>query len=462
MHGNHAIVIGASVSGLAAARILSTRFDHVTVLDRDALPFANDNRRGVPQGKHGHGLLATGFAALKSIFPGLEQDLVSAGAVQGDVIGDVRWFQHGYYKAKFQSGLTGILLSRPLLEGSLRRHVAALRNVSIVDRTHAVGVATDPQWRSVTGVRVQRAEGEAAVLSADLVIDAGGRASRTPMWLSDLRYRRPDEETVGVDLGYTTRTFKRRGRDLNGDVGGVIGPIPPKERRAGFMLAMEGSRWIVSLSGWLGDHAPTDARGFLEFARSLPRPDIYDVIKDAEPLTEAVTYAFPSNLRRRYERLRQFPGRFLVMGDAVCSFNPFYGQGMSVAALEAQALARTLDAARSLDEIWRPFFRAAGRIVETPWTIAAGSDFAFPGVTGHAAPATPAINAYLARVHRAASSDRALCRTFFDVANMLKPATALFGPAAVARVIGGTLWPSAPQEMPAPSPSKESPVARPA
>jgi 2-polyprenyl-6-methoxyphenol hydroxylase-like FAD-dependent oxidoreductase len=462
MQRNHAIVIGASISGLAAARVLSDRFGQVTVVERDALPPANDPRRGVPQGRHGHGLLASGFDALKHLFPGLDQDLVAGGAIPGDVIGDVRWFQHGYYKAKFKSGLNGIVLSRPLLEGAIRRRVVALPNVSIVDRTHVVGLAMDVDWKVVTGIRIQRPQGEPAVLNADLVVDASGRASRSPMWLSDLRYGRPAEETVGVDLGYTTRTFKRRARDLNGDVGAVIGPTPPGQKRVGFILAMEGARWIVSLGGWLGDHAPADARGFLEFARSLSRSDIYDVIKDAEPLTEAVTYAFPSNLRRRYERLRRFPGRYLVVGDAMCSFNPFYGQGMSVAALEAQALARTLDGAESLEDVWRPFFRTASRIVETPWTIAAGSDFAFPGVTGQPAPGTRAINAYLARVHRAASSDRNLCRTFFDVANMLKPATTLFRPTVVARVLRGSVWPSAPQEMPPPIAGKEPPMARPA
>ena len=462
MHGNHAIVIGASMSGLAAARVLSDRFDHVTLVDRDALPAASDPRRGVPQGRHGHGLLASGFDALKRLFPSLEEDLVASGAIRGDVIGDVRWFQHGYYKAKFQSGLTGIVLSRPLLEGAIRRRVAMLENVSIVDRTHVVGLTTDVDWRYVTGIRIQRPQGDPAVLSADLVVDASGRASRSPMWLSDLRYGRPVEESVGVDLGYTTRTFKRRARDLNGDVATIIGPTPPAQKRLGFIIAMEGGRWIVSLGGWLGDHAPTDARGFIEFARSLPRPDIYDVIKDAEPLTEAVTYAFPSNLRRRYERLRRFPGRYLVVGDAMCIFNPFYGQGMSVAALEAHALARTLDSARPLEELWRPYFRAASQIVETPWTIAAGSDFAFPGVTGQPAPGTGLINAYLARLHRAASSDRTLCRAFFDVANMLKPSTTLFGPAVVARVLRGSVWPSAPQEMPPPIAGQQPPIARPA
>jgi 2-polyprenyl-6-methoxyphenol hydroxylase-like FAD-dependent oxidoreductase len=444
MAATQAIVIGASITGLVAARVLSRRFTHVIVVDRDWLPAANDNRRGVPQGRHGHGLLASGFTALKTLFPELERELIASGAVPGDVIGDVRWFQHGYYKAKFPSDFAGILLSRPLLEGTLRRLVTELPNVSIVDRTHVSGLATDKERRRVTGILFQRAERDTGIMRGQLVIDAGGRASRSPQWLSELGFARPEEQSVHVDLGYTTRTFRRQPSDLGGDLGAIIGPHPPAQKRAGFALAMEGNRWMVTLGGWLGDHAPTDARGYADFARSLPRPDVYDIVKNGESLTEAATYVFPSNLRRRYERLGSFPEGYLVMGDAVCSFNPFYGQGMSVAALEGQALERALDSRGSLESIWRPFFQASGRIVETPWTIAAGSDFAFPGVTGPKPMGTGAINAYLARVHQAASADASLCRTFFDVANLLKPATTLFRPAVVARVLRGCLRPPAP------------------
>jgi 2-polyprenyl-6-methoxyphenol hydroxylase-like FAD-dependent oxidoreductase len=197
---------------------------------------------------------------------------------------------------------------------------------------------------------------------------------------------------------------------------------------------MEGDRWMVTLAGWLGDHAPGDPDGFVEFARTLARPDIFDLIRDAEPLTDATTYAFPSNQRRRYERLTRFPAGYLIVGDAVCSFNPFYGQGMSVAALEALALDRCLRGNASLDAVWRPFFRAIGSIVEAPWTIAAGSDFAFPGVTGAKPAGTDLVNWYLDRVHRAASTDRHVCRAFFDVANLLAPATTLFRPGLVARI----------------------------
>jgi 2-polyprenyl-6-methoxyphenol hydroxylase-like FAD-dependent oxidoreductase len=431
-HGNHAIVIGASIGGLLAARVLSAHFDKVTVLDRDVLPTGIGNRRAVPQGHHGHGLLASGRAGLETLFPGLERELLDAGAVPGDVINNVRWFQHGYYKAQFPSGLDGILMSRPLLEGTLRRRVTQLPNVRIVDNTHVLGLVVD--HGVVRGVRMQQLREAKTNLAADLVVDAGGRASKLPDWLDALGYGAPDVEEVRVDLGYTTRIYKRVRGHLGGDVGAVIAPLPPRQMRVGFMLAMEGDRWIVSLGGWMGHHCPPDPTSFLQFSESLARPDIYDVISRAEPLTHAVTYAFPSNLRRRYEKYTRFPASLLVMGDAICSFNPLYGQGMSVTTLQALALRDCLASATSVRELWKPFFKAAGKIVDTPWMIAAGNDFAFEGVTGRKPAGTDAVNWYLERVHKAASTNTRVCRAFFDVANLLAPATTLFKPSIVGRV----------------------------
>lgn len=443
MKGEHAVVVGASMAGLVAARVLSTRFEHVTIVDRDRLPEADENRAGVPQGRHGHGLLASGFRSLERLFPGLEQELVAAGAIPGDVIGNVRWFQHGYYKAKFPSGLGGILLSRALLEGTLRRRVRRQSNVSIMEGTYVSGLATDASRERVTGVRLDRS-GRETTLSADLVIDASGRSSRSPEWLTDLGYEAPDVDRVEIDLCYTTRTFRRRPRDLQGDMGAILAPTPPGQTRVGFMLAMEGDRWIVTIGGWRGDQAPTDPQGFLAFSRTLSRPDIYEVIKDAEPLTEAVPFKFRSNMRCRYENLARFPDQYLVMGDAICSFNPFYGQGMSVAALEGLALEQCLTGRPRDCQLWSLFFGIVARVVDTPWMIASGSDFAFDGVTGPKPQGTDLINWYLARVHRAAASDAMVCRAFFDVANLLEPATSLFQPAVVMRVASGSMRPSEP------------------
>ena len=431
-HGRHAAVIGASISGLLTARVLSERFERVTLFDRDRLPHEPANRGGVPQGRHGHGLLASGYQGLTRLFPNLETDLLAAGAVPGDVIGSVRWFQHGHYKAKYRSGLSGILMSRALLEGTIRRQVLRLPNVVLQDGTRVLGLVSGGDV--VKGLRVQSAGRDPESIEADLVVDASGRGSRTPAWLAELGYGAPPVEEVRIDLGYTTRTFRRRPGELGGDTGAILAPRPPRERRVGFMLAMEGERWIATIGGWLGEHAPADPEGYLAFARTLPRPDIYEVIRDAEPLTDPVRYSFPSNLRRRYDRLAAFPDGYLVVGDAICSFNPLYGQGMSVATLEALTLGECLDREPSAARVWRPFFRATKPLIDTPWTIAAGSDFAFTGVTGPRPAGTAFVNWYLNHVHRAASTDRRVCRAFFDVANLLRPPTTLFRPAVVARV----------------------------
>jgi 2-polyprenyl-6-methoxyphenol hydroxylase-like FAD-dependent oxidoreductase len=432
MSRRHAVVIGASLSGLLAARVLSDHVDRVTIVDRDELPSGPVTRAGVPQGRHGHGLLASGFRSLQTLFPGLRDDLLARGAVPGDIVGDFRWHQHGYDKAKFTSGLSGVLLSRPLLEETLRERVSAMPSVVTLDRVHVGGLAAT--GGRVTGVELQSPTRGRWTMDATLVVDASGRSSRSPEWLNALGFEPPRTDTVQVGLGYTTRTFVRRPADLEGDRGAIVGPRPPVLRRVGFALAMEGDRWMVTLAGWLGDHAPADPAGYLEFARTLARPDIYHLVRDAEPLTDATTYVFPFNQRRRYERLTRFPSGYLVMGDAICSFNPFYGQGMSVAALEALTLERCLAENTPPERLWRRFFRAISGIVDTPWAIAAGSDFAFPGVTGRKPAGTDLVNWYLDRVHKAAATDRDVCRVFFDVANLLAPASTLFRPSVVARV----------------------------
>jgi hypothetical protein len=286
----------------------------------------------------------------------------------------------------------------------------------------------------VRGVRIRQGDGPVMRVGANFVVDASGRASRAPEWLEEMGYERPPVDEVGIDLNYTSRIYRRRPGDLNGDAGAVLAPKPPHQRRVGFMLAMEGDRWMVTMGGWLGTKAPVDPEGFVEFSRTLVRPDVYEVISRADPLGDAVSYVFPSNLRRRYEQLRRFPGDFLVLGDAMCSFNPLYGQGMSVATLEALTLADCLSQASSATAVWKRFFRSAAHVVDTPWMIATGGDLAFEGVRGRRTLGVRLVNWYLGRVHRAAATDRHVCRAFFDVANLLQPPTSLFKPSVMGRV----------------------------
>ena len=440
--GERAVVLGASMAGLLAARVLADAYAQVTVVDRDELPEASTHRRGVPQGHHVHGLLARGQQALEELFPGLTAELVAHGVPAGDLLADARLFLSGHRLRQAHTGLVVLCASRPVLEGHIRARVRALPNVRFLDRRDIVGLATTPDGRRVVGVRVlRRADGSAEeVLGADLVVDATGRGSRTPVWLDALGYARPAIQEVRIGLGYATRTYRLRRDALGGDLALLIAATPERPR-TGAMQAIEGDRWMVTLAGVLGDHPPTDPDGFLDFARSLQFPDVYESVRDAEPLDDPVPFRFPASVRHRYERLSRFPDGLLVVGDAVCSFNPIYGQGMSVAALEALALRRHLE--RTTDPAHRffrdLFFRDLARVVDAPWDMAVGGDLVFPDVEGRRTVKNRMINNYLTRLHAAAEHDAELSSAFVRVIGMVAEPASLLHPRVAGRILRASL-----------------------
>lgn len=423
-----AIVVGGSMGGLLAARVLADVYDEVTIVERDRFPAVGEHRRGVPQGRHTHGLLGGGARVLEELFPGFAQQLVEAGAVTGDIVSRARWFHNGGYLSKVDSGLFALAVSRPLLEGIVRKRVLQLDGVRTMEECEAAGLAASADGRRVTGLQLK----DGRVLEADLVVNCAGRASHGADWLEALGFAKPEEERVEVALGYTTRHFRRREDDLGGDIAAVIPPTPDG-KRGGVMAAQEGGRWTVTLISHFGHSAPMDIDGFREYARTLPAPDIYDTIRDAEPLDEAQTARFPASLRRRYERLRRFPVGYLVFGDAICSFNPIYGQGMSVAALQALALRRSLQETPA--RLARTFFAAASKVVDTPWSIAAGNDLRMPEAVGPRGPGVRFINWYIAKLHKAAHRDPVLSLAFHRVANLLEPPSSLLQPRLIWRVM---------------------------
>ena len=299
------------MAGLLAARVLSDHFERVTIVERDRFPEGNENRKGVPQARHAHALLPRGFMIMARLFPGIAEDLVSDGAIASDVPAESRRYQLGGYRVRFSIGRKSLLMSRPFLEGHIRRRVRALPNVTVLEGHAVTGLLSGGAAKRVSGVTVKRRVEDAPErrLDADLVVDASGRGSRAAAWLEEMGYERPEEERIEIGVGYTTRVYRSRPDDLSGVKFVIIEPTPGRERSIGAMFRMEDERWIVTLGGWLGERAPTDEAGFVEFARNLPAPDIHEVIKDAEPLGEAVKYNFPANLRRRYERLSHAPRR---------------------------------------------------------------------------------------------------------------------------------------------------------
>jgi 2-polyprenyl-6-methoxyphenol hydroxylase-like FAD-dependent oxidoreductase len=427
----HAIVIGGSMGGLVAARVLSDHFEQVTIIDRDTFPEVGAQRRGVPQGVHTHGLLASGRSVLENLFPGISDELIEKGAPAGDILADSRWFFEGGCLSRCRSGLRGLLLSRPLLEGTVRRRSLAISSIKARENCVVEGLAASPDNRRVTGVRVQ-----AETIPADLVVDSTGRGSHSPAWLESLGFPKPEEDKIEVGIAYTTRLFRRRPDHLNGDSAAVI-PATPQGKRGGVMLAQEGERWTVTLIGYSGQVAPSELDSFIEYAKTLPAPYIHEVVSDAEPLDGVFTARFPASLRRRYEKLKSFPEGYLVFGDALCSFNPIYGQGMSVASQESEALGQCLAAGDA--DLARRFFERASTVVDTPWSIAAGADLRIPETIGPRNAGVKFINWYLAKLHKAAHRDSEASIAFLKVANLLAPPPSIMHPRVAMRVLRASL-----------------------
>jgi threonine dehydrogenase-like Zn-dependent dehydrogenase len=266
--GDRVVVLGASMAGLLAARVLADAFAQVTVVDRDQLPKGSAQRRGVPQGYHLHALLARGQQALEELFPGLTAALVAQGVPAGDMLANARLYLSGYRLRQAHTGLVLLCASRPVLEGHVRARVRELANVAFLDSCDIMGLAATPDGRRVTGARVQRREGGNAeeVLGADLVVDATGRGSRTPPWLETLGYARPVKDEVRIGLGYATRNYRLPRGALGGDLAALHG-LTPQHPRGGALQVLDAGRLMVTLGGVLGDHPPPTPTAF------SPSPD---------------------------------------------------------------------------------------------------------------------------------------------------------------------------------------------
>jgi 2-polyprenyl-6-methoxyphenol hydroxylase-like FAD-dependent oxidoreductase len=428
-HGRHAVVIGASIAGLASARVLADHFERVTILDRDTLGPTHEPRKGVPQGRHAHALLTGGAQAIEQLFPGMLAQLAANGAALID-FNEGRWFQAGGYRAPILVEREVVSASRPFIEGHIRRQVLRLPNVTLES-----GVTVDRLAYGdgrVRGVRIER-DGAPATLRADLVVDCSGRTSSAARWLDDLGYPRPDVVEVRCDVRYATVLLRRRPTDLDGTFAVTIG-TPPHGKRSGFMVPIERDRWIVTIASSFGAPSATDEESFLALAASLPSPEIHDVVRRAEWLGPVATHRLLSSKRRRYEQVKRVPAGFLALGDSICSFNPIYGQGMSSAALQAIELGAALAEHPNDERLVRGFYKRAAKIIANPWKIAVGADFAYPECTGPRPAGTDIVNRYMQRVLLACTVSPEVNTEMILVQNLMASPATLMRPSMVRMV----------------------------
>jgi 2-polyprenyl-6-methoxyphenol hydroxylase-like FAD-dependent oxidoreductase len=438
--GEQAVVVGGSVAGLLAARVLATHYRRVTILDRDRLPAGAGARKGTPQARHIHVLLTAGRRVVERLYPGFVADVVAAGAEDYDAIGDVEWYTPaGPATTRFASGLRFLGATRDLIEWGVRTRTLALPGVAVRDGVSVAAYRLDPTGRRVVGVVLDQRDGPgrpAEELAADLVVDASGRGSRTPQLLESLGFPRPRETVVNGFLGYASRLMTRPAGWTDWTAF-HLQAAPPHRRRGGVIAPVEGGRWVVTLAGGGKDYPPTDEAGFRDFARSLPDPRFAAAVEAAEPLSPIVGTKTSENRVRHYEEHARRPEGLLVMGDAACAFNPVYGQGMTAAAVGAEVLDRCLCAARAgAAGLAARFQVRLARANTCPWLLATGEDYRFAEAEGP--PPGPAVRLahwYLDRITALAAHDPAVRQRFVEVVHLVSSPVSLLAPGLAVRTL---------------------------
>jgi flavin-dependent dehydrogenase len=437
---DHAIVVGGGIAGLLVARVLAEHFKRVSLIERDRYPQDPTFRPGVSQGRQLHTVNLRGQHVLEELFPGILTKLVDHGAVVHDCQQDmIMHFPSGWaYRAS--SSYEYYFFSRHLMEWQVRQELRKYACVHVIEKQEVIGLLASDDKQSVTGVSMRARNGAAPAesaltdLTADLVVDTSGRESRSPQWLEALGYARPEETTVNPFLGVAARVY-RPAADPNRDWKAMlIRPEPPEKQRGGMIMPSEGGYWWVSIGGFCKEYPPTDEEGFLEFAKTLPVPTLYEAIRDAQPASPIYSYRRTENRLRHFEKLQALPDGFVVAGDSFCQVNPIYGQGMALAAMAATTLRQSL-AGGDLHGLPSRYYKELAKTVLPSWQATLSNDYRVPGVEGGEINETTRImQRYFDDITNLLPNSPSIRLTFLEVTQMLKPTTALLHPSVILQV----------------------------
>lgn len=306
----------------------------------------------------------------------------------------------------------------------------------------ATGLVSAKGEKKITGVRIREKDGFERELAADMVVDSSGRTSPMPSWLESLGFEKPFEEKLRIDMGYTSRMYRRPANCQRDRKALIVYPKAPLNTKFGYISPVEpdasGERFIVSLAGCGGDYAPSTEEGFLEHAKQLARPELYEYLRTLTPIGDFSHFRFIENRRRRYEAMTNCPEGFMAVGDALCAVNPIYAQGISAIALELRVMEKCL--AGGLDGIGRRYFKKVAKTIDVPWFITICEDFRYPHTKGKRPFFAGFLNAYTGKVLEASGASSAVWKTFLYVLHLVKYPAVLFSPHVVFAVIKTTLF----------------------
>jgi 2-polyprenyl-6-methoxyphenol hydroxylase-like FAD-dependent oxidoreductase len=438
------LVLGGGLAGTLAAAALAEHCDNVIIVERDRMPSGPEPRKGVPQGRHVHNLMSSGARAIDDLLPGAIDAVAAAGGQRIDVPRRLVSYAMGTWNRRYPSNQTFISASRPLLDFTVRQKALAGGRVEFVEGTDVIGLTGGAD--KVTGAVVRdRETRRTRELAADFVVDAMGRSSGTPGWLTDLGLPAVPEERFGAGIAYASRTFQAPpGTDPEFPVVNIASePRIDRYSRGGVLMPVEDGKWIVTFGGLPGGEPPTDEDGFMAFARNLSRPLLADLMAGASPLGPVFGHRTADNRRLRYDTVRPWPEGFVVVGDASSAFNPVYGHGMSVAARNALSIRNGL---RRHGDV-----AGTARIIQASvtaggldaWQLAVGQDTRSQERLEGRTPDLKSrlLYAYSDRMAQVARGRQDLFALQLDVYTLSSPASRVFSPRAVLGTLLGPVDP---------------------